>query len=160
MPRKKTDPTICPWLTAKPDNKEKRFVQLGNTLLLSEPFQDLCPGARLLYLSMCMESAGRRCFTFPQSAAKKYGIPSTSLRRYIEELIEQGFLTRSSGKNLRVANQYGFSLSWKLHPAPHKRGTGMATCSISDPKWYKGSMEKNSLVDPYWASVNAEIDGA
>ena len=157
MPRRKSNPTICPWLSAKPDNKEKRFIQVGNTLLLSPEFQKLGTGARQLYFCMAMESGGKRTFTFPQSAAKKYGFAHTSMRRYVEELVDNGFLDRDSGKRLRIANQYGFSQQWKCHPAPLKRGTGMATCSISDPKWDKKGRGKNSLVDPYWASVNAEI---
>ncbi len=105
--------TILPWLSAKADNAESRFVQAGNSLMLSPRFQRLSAGARVLYLSMCMDSAGRREFTFTLSSARKYGFPQTSFRRYVEELIEESFLERESGANARLPNLYRFNLRWK-----------------------------------------------
>ena len=56
---------IRPWLSAKADCKEGRFIQIGNSLLLSEQFGKLKAGARDLYFRMAMESGGEREFTFP-----------------------------------------------------------------------------------------------
>lgn len=116
MPRKKAaqNCTIPFWLSARPDCKEGRFVQIGNSLLLSEPFHSLSTGARCLYFAAAMESGGRRNFTFPQSAAKKYGFPPRSMRRYMQELINAGFIkVESSGRWTRENNHYVFSMRWR-----------------------------------------------
>ena len=105
--------TILPWLSAKPDCVEGRFLQVGNSLFLSESFQNLSPGAQILFLCAALESGGRRDFLFPQKTAEKYGIAPRSLRRYVEELAEAGFIERTSLKNLRQPNEYTFSLRWK-----------------------------------------------
>jgi hypothetical protein len=79
---------ITAWMSAKADNKEKRFIQVGNSLLLSKEFQKLGVGARCLYMCMAMESAGKRGFEFPLSSAKSMDLEilrfvdiSQSLRR-------------------------------------------------------------------------------
>ena len=114
MSRNKTHHSgLLPWLSAKPDGKEKRFIQIGNTLLLSKEFQALGSGAQRLYFAMAMESGGKRQFIFPQSAAKKYGITPSSLRRHVKELEQAGFLAVLSLQNLRLPNEYEFSLRWK-----------------------------------------------
>lgn len=105
--------TIKPWLSARVDCKEKRFVQIGNSLMFSEAFQRLNSGSKHLYFCMALESAGRSYFTFPLSAAKKYGISGTSLRRYINELERKGFIVRHSMRNLRQPNDYNFCYDWK-----------------------------------------------
>ena len=46
-------------------------------------------------------------------AAKKYGIPHSSLRRYIRELEAGGWIEVRSMKALRKPNEYRFSLTWK-----------------------------------------------
>lgn len=51
--------------------------------MLSHQFQNLGIGARYLYFFITMERGGKRDFIFPQSAAKKYGIKSSSLWRHI-----------------------------------------------------------------------------
>ena len=69
---------IRPWLSAKADCKEGRFIQIGNSLLLSEQFGKLKAGARDLYFRMAMESGGEREFTFPASSAERHHIPASS----------------------------------------------------------------------------------
>ena len=113
MGTRKHKDTIPFWLSAKPDCKEKRFIQCGNTLLLSKDFQSISSGARFMYLCMAMESGGQREFIFPQSAAKKYGIPPASMRRYIDELVTGGYIEKQSMANLRQPNEYRFSRVWK-----------------------------------------------
>lgn len=125
-------PTIVPWLSAKVDNREGRFIQAGNSLMLSKQFQTLDPAVRYLYLCMAMESGGRREFLFPQSAAEKYGISPSSFWRHVKVLEEQHMITSQSMKNLRKPNQYAFCLDWKLAPARCR--LPMATCSISGPE--------------------------
>lgn len=123
---------MLPWMSAKADGREKRFLQVGNSLLLSKKFQSLGTGARLLYLCMAMESGGRRTFLLPRTAAKKYGVPSTSLRRYIKQLADGGFIKVSSNKNLRKPNVYEFSSAWRTDdPSP------LAISRRSDPVWTK-----------------------
>ena len=105
--------TIKPWLSARLDCKEGRFVQVGNSLLLSKEFQALTAGARFLYLCMTMESAGKREFIFPKSAAEKYGIARNSLTRQVAELQNKGFISVQSMANLRQPNEYSFCKSWR-----------------------------------------------
>lgn len=132
MSRRKSGGTMLPWMSAKADGREKRFLQVGNSLLLSKKFQSLGTGARLLYLCMAMESGGRRTFLLPRTAAKKYGVPSTSLRRYIKQLADGGFIKVSSNKNLRKPNVYEFSSAWRTDdPSP------LAISRRSDPVWTK-----------------------
>ena len=66
---------LVPWMSASPDNVEKRFIQVGNSLLFNKEFQSLGAGSQMLYLCMSMESAGKRRFIFPQAAAKSIRSP-------------------------------------------------------------------------------------
>lgn len=113
MGKQKKKP-LPPWSSERIDGADKRFIQIGNSLLLSPRYNSLTLGARHLYLCMMMEAGGNKSFTLPQSAAKKYGVPSSSLRRYIDELVAAGFIIRRSMANLRKPNEYVFSVSWKL----------------------------------------------
>ena len=115
--RKKTGAALQPWLSARTDCREKRFIQAGNSLLLSQQFHFLSAGARSCYLCMAMEAGPRREFLFPKRAAKKYGIPHSSLCRYIRELTAHGWIEVRSMQILRKPNEYRFSLLWKgIHP--------------------------------------------
>jgi len=114
MPKRKSGGVLLPWLSARPDNKEGRFLMIGNSFLLSEKVQALSPGARFMFLSMAMEAAGKREFTFSRSTAQKFGISETTAARYLKELLAAGFIeTVSSGRFARVPNVYRFSLVWK-----------------------------------------------
>ena len=105
---------IKPWLSARPDCKEGRFIQVGNSFLLSEKIQNLSAGARWTYLSMAMESGGNRQFHFPLSSAKKYGISKSALSRHIIELRQANVITMQSGATVRKANRYTFVYdTWK-----------------------------------------------
>jgi len=114
MPRKQSGGTLLPWLSARADGKEGRFLQTGNSFYLSKKVQNLSNGAFRLYLYMANESGGKREFKFPRATAAKYGVPETSAARQIDELISKGFIERvSSGRTTRTPNLYRFSLSWK-----------------------------------------------
>lgn len=109
--------SILPWLSERADGKEGRFIQVGNSLLLSKAFQDLPSGAQMLFLCMALESGGKRSFLFPLSAAtKKYGFSGSTFRRYVDALVDAGFVVRHSMANLRQPNEYEFSLAWKARP--------------------------------------------
>ena len=112
---------LLPWLTARADGREGRFLQLGNSLILDCRFQALSPGARWLYLALCLEAGGKREVAFPHRAAKKYGIAATSFDRHISELQKAGFVTRVEDGNYAqfAPAVYRFSLAWRTEPAPH-----------------------------------------
>ena len=133
MSKRKSRPTIVPWLSAKPDSYEKRFIQVGNSLVLSDQFQNLGIGTRYLYFCMAMESGGKRDFTFPQKVAEKYGIKPSSLRRHIDELEAGKFIKVYSGKPTREPNKYIFCQEWKLSCPPSACAPPMAIYSKSDP---------------------------
>lgn len=105
---------ILPWLSAKPNCREGRFLQIGNSLLLSKAFQDLSAGAQMTYLAMALESGGHSGFVFPLGAARKYGLSESSFSRYVKELTQKGFISLVySGRVTREPNKYRFSLEWK-----------------------------------------------
>lgn len=115
---------ISPWLSAKADNKENRFTQMGNTFMLSKKVQSLSVGARWLYLSMAMESGGKREFTFKHSSAKKFGISSTSYDRFLKELKDSKFIEKIEDESLAqyAPGRYRFVFGWKgvsSKVAPH-----------------------------------------
>lgn len=148
MPRYKSRPTIVPWLSAKPDNREKRFIQVGDSLLFSKAFQDLHAGARYLYFCMAMESGGKRVFKLPTAAAGKYGFARSSFWAYVRELEDKRFIVSRSNKHLRQPNDYSFSDGWKtISPAPINRPEAMAICSKSIRNPDSGNGGSDSLVD-------------
>ena len=118
MSKKKSNQTgLRPWASAKLDNKETRFIQIGDTLFFNESFNSLSPNAQMLYFRMFMEAAGKREFVFPQHKAVKAGMSSATFRRKVKELIDAGFITiKSSGRITRENNIYEFNLAWKESP--------------------------------------------
>ena len=147
MPRFKSRPTIVPWLSAKPDNREKRFIQVGDSLLFSKAFRELHVGARYLYFCMAMESGGKRDFQLPTAAAGKYGIAPSSFWTYVRELEDKHFIVCRSNKHLRRPNDYSFSDGWKTISPVINRPEAMATYSKSDRNPDSGNGGSNSLVD-------------
>lgn len=120
MAKRKSGGKLRPWLSAKPDSREGRFLQVGNSLLLDKRFQELSTGARMLYFCIANESGGQREVKFPHGAARKYGFASTSFERYVKELREKGFLFLTGGMDCGrfEANVYRFSFAWKTEPVP------------------------------------------
>lgn len=148
MPKYKSKPTIVPWLSAKLDNREKRFIQVGDSLLFSKAFLELHVGARYLYFCMAMESGGKRNFQLPTAAAQKYGIKPSSFWTYVRELEDKRFIVSRSNKHLRQPNDYSFSDGWKtISPAPINRPEAMATYSRSIRNPDSGNGGADSLVD-------------
>lgn len=120
MPRRKAakNCNIRPWLSANSDCKETIFTLIGNSLLLSEAFQQLTPGAQMTYICMTVQSAGKREFQFTNATARRYGLADKSFRRYVSELVKAGFISVNSGKITREPNIYSFSLQWKQNRPP------------------------------------------
>ena len=120
MARKNNNGQLLPWMSARLDCKEKRFLQLGNSLFFSDTFQQLNAGSRWLYLCMAIESGGKREVTFSRAIAKKYGIPRNSFSRQIKELKDSGFIEVSMEGNLWQfePSVYRFSFEWKQKIQP------------------------------------------
>ncbi len=114
--------SMLPWLTAKPPGEtEKRFIQIGNSLLLDSTFKSLSRGAQMLYLCMAMESGGKSAFKMSKGAAKrKYGYAPTSFDRYRKELESDGFIrvVESETRGQYEANTYTFLAEWKQRGPP------------------------------------------
>ncbi|MFR3865515.1 MAG: hypothetical protein ACLVA8_08200 [Faecalibacterium prausnitzii] len=105
------------WLTASPDQKEKRFVQVGNTLLFDRRFTALSVGARYFYILAANESGGQRSFQFPASKMEALGISKRTGWNYLKELEAAGFIECiKSGKCARQPNDYQFSFQWLEPP--------------------------------------------
>jgi hypothetical protein len=105
---------IKPWASARMDNKEGRFIQIGNSLLLDENFKKLGYSAKNLYPCMIMESGGRREFKFTHGAAKKYGISKSTFERSWRELEKAGFIERVYKNDFGFAPcEFRFCLDWK-----------------------------------------------
>ena len=113
MSKHRAYPTIVYWMSAKKDCKEKRFLQVGNSLIFSPKIQKLSYGARWLYICMAMEAAGHADYCFPLASARRCGFPASSFRRYIKELQKGEFIQVKSLKNLRQPNEYHFDPAWR-----------------------------------------------
>ena len=112
MARNRKKKAIPPWSSATLDGHEI-FPQIGLSLLQSPQFAKLSAGSRITYLCMVAECKGKSEFEFPKRVAERYNISKTSFDRHKKELIQAGFINAQSGKNLRVANKYGFCYDWK-----------------------------------------------
>lgn len=113
MPRYRKQP-LLPWVTATSDGLEGRFIQIGNTLLLSKTFLALNGNAQLLYIRMVNEAGGHREFTFTRTDAKKYGMVGNSFASSLRELKGNGFIEcAENNANLRKPNVYRFCDRWK-----------------------------------------------
>ena len=114
------------WLSANADCRDGRFIQIGNSLLLSKSFQSLTASSQLAYLALCMEAGGRSTVKLSHSGAKKYGLSSTTFDRCMKQLREKGFVDMLEDDNRAqfATNVYRFSSRWKGKPAPHF-GEGM-----------------------------------
>lgn len=96
MSRRRAAPNveIKPWLSAKQECREGRFIQVGNSLLCGKDstFKELTSGAQVLYFCLAMESGGKNSVAFSRTTAEKYGIGKNPFARQIKELIEHGFI--------------------------------------------------------------------
>jgi len=110
---------MLPWLSAAVQFRERRFIQVGTSLLHSKRFQALSIGARYLLFCMAMDAGKNMIFEFPKGSGMRYGIPYASHSRYIAELIEHKFLVlKQSGRQTFHKNVYAFCLDWKIRQHP------------------------------------------
>lgn len=118
MPRKKAaqHANIRPWMSARRDCEEGRFIQVGNSLLLSDAFQALNSSAQVLYLCLAMESGGKQRVRLSRGQAKKYGIAPATYSRGIKELIDAGFLVIADDIGRFESNTFLFCTAWKENP--------------------------------------------
>lgn len=115
MSRQKKKP-LSPWVTAKPDGMEKRFIQIGDTLVYHPAWLALSAGAKVLYLYMCMESGGKNEFKIPQRMYGRFTTKPT-FQKSKNELIRAGFIEIAhNGANTRTENIYRFCFDWKSRP--------------------------------------------
>lgn len=132
MPRRKSakNTALLPWLSAKGDCREGRFIMVGNSLLLSRKdaskreqnaFLTVTPGTRVLYLALCMEAGGKNTVRFSHSAAQKYGISPTTYDRGIKQLCKAGLIEQvlDDQRSQFATNVFRFTSEWKSNPAPH-----------------------------------------
>lgn len=117
MSKRQSAKPLSRWLTAAPDCRESRFIQVGNSLLFSKAAQQLSPGAFKLYLCCAMEAGQFRNFQLTESKAKQYGFAKRSFIRYRDELKKAGFIqVDKCGKTTREPNDYSFCFSWLEPP--------------------------------------------
>ena len=117
MGRQKKVP-IQPWQTCGKDGEEKRYIRLGNTLLLHPAVKGLSDKAFRIYVHMLLESGGDRTFIFPRTKYKEFS-GNTTFQRAKSELIEKGFIReKQNNKNLRKPNEYEFLEEWKKYTPP------------------------------------------
>ena len=140
MPRKKAayQADIRPWLSARNDCREGRFLQIGNSLLLSRAFQNLTANARILYLALAMEAGGKRDVIISRSHAQKYGI-----KQYFDLIIT----TKDIGVGKSKPDIYDISRS--------RLGTDHAETVIFEDAHYAIETAKKSgytviAIDDYW----------
>lgn len=107
---------ISPWLSAREDCREGRFIQVGDTLLVSKRFQALKPNSKMLYFALAMDSGGKAKVKLSHGAAeRKYGISSTTYDRAIKDLIDGGFIRQELDeyRSQFRTNEFTFVNDWK-----------------------------------------------
>ena len=107
---------LKPWLSGNKDCRDGRFIQVGNSLLLSETFRKLPGNALKTYLALCMESGGKPTVTLSYAEAAKYGIDDATFGRAIKQLKKAGLIVCDFEDNpyKYKTNVYRFTTSWKL----------------------------------------------
>lgn len=105
------------WCAGTADSAEPIFIQIGATLMQHPAFLALSASERWCYQCMVLEAKGKANFQFPRRTAEKYGIPSSTLRRTIDALVNAGFISIvANGRSTRTPSDYRFSVRWKTPP--------------------------------------------
>ena len=107
---------ISPWLSAREDCREGRFIQVGNSLLLSKTFQALPAKTQSVYFALAMEAGGKQSVRFSHGdAERKYGIAPTTYDRSIKELDATGFVRQELDefRSQYRKNEFVFINDWK-----------------------------------------------
>lgn len=117
MPRTKKTPFPI-WQTCNPDGVEKRYIRLGNSQLMHPAIKKLSPNAYKIYTYMLLESGGSRTFSFPYSKYKDI-VSKQGFQDKKDELIRAGLIKEvQNNANLRKANIYEFTDTWKQYKPP------------------------------------------
>lgn len=90
------------------------YTVVPNSLLNSQSIE---PIAKIIYAYL--RSKGARWNVFNNNLAKSIGISVNTLKRYIQQLIESGWLTRSPRRNPTNGQLLG-GYDYILHNTPHK----------------------------------------
>ncbi len=109
------------------------FGMVFGSMAESPKYQSLTLGARQFY-TLCRIQArspegraclykhgekygriyGDRCFVFPASHQKKYGVDKGNSSRYLSELTKAGFIECiENNSHMKKVNVYAFSTRWK-----------------------------------------------
>ncbi len=115
MPRYK-QPVLKPWLSGKSDNKDKRFIQVGASLLQSPAFKSLNYASRCLYLCLANDAAKDSIVEFSHSDAKRFGFPPSTFDRSTKELCDAGFIERveDEDRSQYKTSRFRFISAWKF----------------------------------------------
>lgn len=95
-----------------------RFIQIGNSLLLSKRFQALSPLARYVYLALAMEAGGKDVVSLSHSQAGKYGIKPSGYDNAIRQLKVGGFIRLDDGLGRLETNRFRFVRDWQQRAPP------------------------------------------
>lgn len=120
MARKNNGGLLLPWMSARKDCREKRFLQIGNSLFVAKEsaFKNLTSGAQILYLCMAMEAGGKREVPFSRTTALKYGLNKNTFNRSLKELEEHRFISIVPDKSEPFKpSVYRFDFDWKTDSA-------------------------------------------
>lgn len=110
-----------------------RFGTVFDGMVTSEKFQSLSLGARYFYILCRVQSQskhgkaclykhreeygrtyGDKCFVFPASHQRMYGVDKGNSSRYLSELTKAGFIECiENNSHMRKVNVYAFSDKWK-----------------------------------------------
>lgn len=113
MSRQKKKTPFPSWTTKTSNGIEKRYIRIGNSLMLSKVYQMLSNSAKVIYSYMLLESGSNREFEFTASIYLKLMSRDTFFKAR-NELIEKGFIEiKQNNANIRKANVYAFSEAWK-----------------------------------------------
>lgn len=105
-----------PWQTKNKNGVEKRYIRLGNSLMLDERVMGLNHLAFRIYTYMILESGGNVIFEFPYAKYRKITSRS-NFQRALDELTAAGLVeVHENNANLRKPNKYRFSVRWKDAP--------------------------------------------
>ena len=127
---KKTTPKADPTASTDPYGT---FAMVYETMLLHPSFQKLSPGAKNYYLLCRAQATSKKgraclykhgdaegktysenCFVFPSAHQKRFGVHRGNGRRYMNNLIEAGFVECIEMNQYRhKPNVFRFSTKWK-----------------------------------------------
>ena len=113
MAKKKRGLCLPPWASAAPGGDERRFIQLGVSLLDHPKFIALKPGDQILYIRMKQHADPRPEFEMPRQVYAKF-TDSKAFANSLEHLVSAGFVeVVANNYCIRKPNVYRFSTRWK-----------------------------------------------